>query len=142
MRWANELEHNPALPIFPELQISHIQEQIALIEERADNIIDALESHVEAQRNVEEDFPPSKAPLPGQQGIGSDARPDSCLEGTPKPLAAPSGQPSCRHVGGNNAQNQEAPSSLRTTRNTRTEPQVSRESSIAESRRQLWKVNS
>ena len=39
LSWANETEHNPAPAIFPELEFSHIQEQIALIEERAENII-------------------------------------------------------------------------------------------------------
>ena len=37
-----EAEHNPTPAIFPELSITHILEQIALVEERAENIIKAL----------------------------------------------------------------------------------------------------
>ena len=75
------MEHNPALTIFPELEISHIQEQIALIEERADNIIEALERHAETMRRIEEDMPPCEPPRSVQRGPGSDVLPDFSLEG-------------------------------------------------------------
>ena len=94
-------------------------------------------SNADLMRRIEEDLPPSEPPMRVDQGKGSDARPNSGLEGRLEPLAAPSNPPPERREMGDVRQEQEAPHPPRTERRTRTEPQVSRESSIAESRRWL-----
>ena len=85
-------------------------------------------------------MPPCEPPRSVQRGPGSDVQPDFSLEGRLEPLAAPSDPPPERHEMGGKRHDQEAPHPPRTERQARTEPQVSRESSIAESRRQLFEA--
>ena len=116
LSWANETEHNPAPAIFPELEISHIQEQIPLIEERSENIITALETHADLMRRIEEDLPPIEPPMGVQQGAGGDVQPNYIYEGRHIPLAALSNPPPERPPLGDIRQEQEAPHTLRTKR--------------------------
>ena len=72
LAYINVAEHSPAPHYFPELQVEYLRARVALVEERAGGLEDALQIQLRARREVEQDFhePPcplalSRAPPPG-----------------------------------------------------------------------------
>ena len=62
LAYINVAEHSPAPQYFPELQIEYLRARVALVEDRAAGLMDALRVQLRARREIEQDL--HKPPVP------------------------------------------------------------------------------
>ena len=62
MAYINVAEHSPAPSYFPELQVDYLRDRLALVADRTEGILEALNTQLQARLRVEQELEPPPVP--------------------------------------------------------------------------------
>ena len=77
LAFINVAEHSPAPHYFPELQMEYLRDRVALVEERTEGLLNALQIQLDARREVDQDLHEPEVPAGLEQS--TPAREDVVL---------------------------------------------------------------